>query len=302
MKKDIRPLAFLKDPPAWFMLTVWGAAIIFIALATVLTILSQEHWYVYLIYVCAAVFLAYSVFLIVRGVPKIKRAIVERAQKHAFTQNIISSYGFRTTAFFVVSLAINVAFALFNGAMGIIMHSIWYGIMACYYLFLSALRGGLLLGNLKAKKLAGGDEDAMGMFKLKIYRMCGISLFVLEAALAAAVTLMVLSDRPTAYSEIMAITCAAYTFYKIIFAVINVCKVKKLRDPLMQSFRNINLTDAAVSLLSLQVTLVAVFSDGQTAEMNTLNAITGFAVCALTIVLGVTMIVSATMRLKKMRQ
>ena len=185
--------------------------------------------------------------------------------------------------------------------MGIVTHSVWYGIMACYYIFLSALRGGLLYGSYRARKLAAGDDDAMAVYKLKMYRLCGISLFVLELALAAAVTLMILSERPTAYSEIMAITSAAYTFYKIIFAIINIRKVNRLHDPMLQSYRNINLTDAAVSLLSLQVTLVAVFSDEQTAEMNTFNAITGFAVCALTIVLGVLMIVNATIRLKKLK-
>ena len=52
----------------------------------------------------------------------------------------------------------------------------------------------------------------------------------MELALAAAVTLMILYERPTEYSEIMAITSAAYTFYKVIFAVVNVVKVRKLQD------------------------------------------------------------------------
>ena len=160
----------------------------------------------------------------------------------------------------------------------------------------------MLAGGRKIKKLAGGDGRALNIYKLKLYRLCGISLFVLELALAAAVSLMILSERPTAYSEIMAITCAAYTFYKITFAIINIRKAGKLRDPVLQSYRNINLTDAAVSLLSLQVTLVAVFSDEQTVNMNALNAVTGFVVCALTIVLGALMIVNATVRLKKINQ
>ena len=71
---------------------------------------------------------------------------------------------------------------------------------------------------------------------------------------------------------------------------------------MLQSFRNINLADAAVSLLSLQVTLVAVFSDGTDGAMNALNAVTGFAVCALTLALGVFMIVRANARLKKIKE
>ena len=302
MKKELRPIAFLKDPPALFIAAVWAAALIFIAAAIALTALSVTDWYTYIVYVFAAVFLTYSIYLIVRGVPKIKEAIIAKAKKHAFTDNIVSSYGFRTAVFFLISFAINVGFAVFNGVMGIVTRSAWYGIMSCYYIFLSALRGGLLAGGRKIKKLAGGDGRALNIYQLKLYRLCGISLFVLELALAAAVTLMILSERPTAYSEIMAITCAAYTFYKITFAIINIRKAGKLRDPVLQSYRNINLTDAAVSLLSLQVTLVAVFSDEQTINMNALNAVTGFVVCALTIVLGALMIVNATVRLKKINQ
>lgn len=302
MKKELRAIAFFKNPLAPFIAAVWAAALIFIAAAIALTALSVTDWYTHIVYVFAAVFLAYSIYLIVRGVPKIKGAIIAKAKKHAFTDNIVSSYGFRTAVFFLISFAINVGFAVFNGVMGIVTRSVWYGIMSCYYIFLSALRGGLLAGGRKIKKLAGDDGRALNIYQLKLYRLCGISLFVLELALAAAVTLMILSERPTAYSEIMAITCAAYTFYKITFAIINIRKAGKLRDPVLQSYRNINLTDAAVSLLSLQVTLVAVFSDEQTINMNALNAVTGFVVCALTIVLGALMIVNATVRLKKISQ
>ena len=46
------------------------------------------------------------------------------------------------------------------------------------------------------------------------------------------------------------------------------------------------------------VTLVAVFSDDRQQLLNTLNAITGFVVCALTIVIGIIMIVRGSAMLK----
>ena len=118
MKKELRPIAFLKDPPALFIAAVWAAALIFIAAAIALTALSVTDWYTYIVYVFAAVFLTYSIYLIVRGVPKIKEAIIAKAKKHAFTDNIVSSYGFRTAVFFLISFAINVGFSVLNGVMG----------------------------------------------------------------------------------------------------------------------------------------------------------------------------------------
>lgn len=302
MKKKLRVIEILKAPPAWLMLAVWTVCIILIAAAIALTVSSDTSWYACIVYAAAAVTLALSVYMAVKGITGLKRAIVARARRHRFTDNMISDYGFRTVAFFALSLTVNVGFALFNGAMGIATASVWYGIMACYYIFLSGLRGGILWGGHRIKDRANSDNRTAYALALRLYRRCGIFLFLLEIALSAAVALMILSERPTAFSEAMAIACATYTFYKIIFAVINLKKVKKLDNPLLQSLRNINLVDAAVSLFSLQVTMVAVFSDGKEMTMNIFNTITGFIVCALAIVLGIIMIVSATVKLNKIAE
>ena len=126
---------------------------------------------------------------------------------------------------------------------------------------------------------------------MKIYRGSGIALLPLEIALAGAVTLMVYRQDPMPHSEIAAITSAAYAFYKIILAAVNLCKVRKMDDPTLQALRNIGLTDAAVSLFALQPTLVRVFSGGDEERLLPLNAVVGFCVCALALGLGIWMIV-----------
>ncbi len=125
---------------------------------------------------------------------------------------------------------------------------------------------------------------------------------MLETALGGAVTQMVISESPSVHTQIMAIASAAYTFYKVTLAIYNLAKVKRYKDPLLQSFRNINRTDASVSLLALQTTMVAVFSEGADAEMKILNCVTGFFVCVLTIVLGIFMIVRANQKLKALKE
>lgn len=298
MKKFRRLILFLKKPPFPFLCIVWGITFALIAGTVILIVLNYMDWPVYIAYGVSAVFSVYTVYSLPRFIPKIKEMILERAKSHPFANSLLTSYGFRTVAFSVLSFVINIGFAVFNAVLGVITLSYWYAIFACYYIFLSVLRGVILVGSYQAKKRAAGDETFYSVYKLKLYRMCGIFLLILELALAAAVSLMILSTRPTEYSEIMAITSAAYTFYKIIFAIVNVFKVRRLQDPMLQCFRNINLTDAAVSLLTLQVTLVAVFSDEKTEMMNILNAVTGFIVCALTVVMGILMIVRSTIRLK----
>ena len=298
MKKFRRLILFLKKPPLSFLCIFWGITVALIAGTVALIVLNYMEWPVYIAYGVSAVFSVYTVYSLPRFIPKIKEMILERAKSHPFANSLLTSYGFRTVAFSALSFVINIGFAVFNAVLGVITLSYWYAIFACYYIFLSVLRGVILVGSYQAKKRAADDETVYADYKLKLYRMCGIFLLILELALAAAVSLMILSTRPTEYSEIMAITSAAYTFYKIIFAIVNVFKVRRMQDPMLQCFRNINLTDAAVSLLTLQVTLVAVFSDERTEMMNILNAVTGFIVCTLTVVMGILMIVRSTIRLK----
>ena len=298
MKKFRRLILFLKKPPFPFLCIVWGITFALIAGTVALIVLNYMEWPVYIAYGVSAVFSVYTIYSLPRFIPKIKEMMLERAKSHPFANSLLTSYGFRTVAFSVLSFVINIGFAVFNAVLGVITLSYWYAIFACYYIFLSVLRGVILVGSYQAKKRAADDETVYALYKLKLYRMCGIFLLILELALAAAVSLMILSTRPTEYSEIMAITSAAYTFYKIIFAIVNVFKVRRMQDPMLQCFRNINLTDAAVSLLTLQVTLVAVFSAERTETMNILNAVTGFIVCALTVVMGILMIVRSTIRLK----
>ena len=61
-------------------------------------------------------------------------------------------------------------------------------------------------------------------------------------------------------------------------------------------------TDALVSLLALQTTMTAVFSDGTDLSMRALNAVTGFTVCAVTVAMGVWMIVRTNKPLKKLAE
>lgn len=294
--------SYLKRPPAGFAVFAVLAAAACIAGAIACAACGYTGWYVYALYAAAALSLAYIVYLSVRGGSALRAKAAARVKAHPLAESFFSDAGFRSAALFSLSLIVNVAYALLCGVLGIALHSPWYGMFCFYYLLLSALRCGLLAASRRGKKRAGEDARGLLVSRWKLYRLCGIALFVLEFALAAAVTVMVAVGRPAPVSEVLAIASAAYTFYKVIFAAVGFIKVRRLHDPLLQAFRNINLADAAVSLLSLQVTLVAVFSQGEGESMKPLNAAMGFFVCLLTIALGVWMIAEAGARLRTLKE
>ena len=293
--------SYLKRPPAWFAACAFLLAAACIAGAIACAACGYTGWYVYALYAAAALSLAYIVYLSVRGGSALRAKAAERARAHPLAESFLFDGSFRAGVLFSLSFIVNVAYALLCGVLGIALRASWYGMFSFYYLLLSALRCGLLAGAMRSRRRAAGDARGLLVSRWKLYRLCGIALFVLEFALAAAVTVMVAVGRPAPVSEVLAIASAAYTFYKVISAAVGFVKVRRLHDPLLQAFRNINLADAAVSLLSLQVTLVAVFSQGEGESMKPLNAAMGFFVCLLTIALGVWMIAEAGARLRTLK-
>ena len=102
-----RLFRFLKDPPLAFAALVWLCAPGAVAGSIAIVAFEITQVWAYAVYVLAAVILAYGIFLAVRLSPRMKAGIVARANRHAFTGNLISDYGYRTVAFSVFSFAVN---------------------------------------------------------------------------------------------------------------------------------------------------------------------------------------------------
>lgn len=111
-------------------------------------------------------------------------------------------------------------------------------------------------------------------------------LLLLNLALSGVVLLTIAKGTAKTHSVIMVISIAAYTFYKITMAVINMVKVRKMQSPSLITIRNIGVADALVSILTLQTTMLASFQDTSTIDANQMNGITGLAVCILMRVLS----------------
>jgi len=136
--------------------------------------------------------------------------------------------------------------------------------------------------------------------KKKIYLANGAVLVPLDIALGALITVIMLRQKPTVTGEIMAITSATYTTYKVVMAIRNLLKAKAAQDFLIQTVRNIGIVDALTSLISLEVTLISTFGEAETdSDMKILMAISGLAVCAFTVGLGSFMIIKGAKALKR---
>jgi len=239
----------------------------------------------YVLFGISALSLSYTVYTLVLSYHDIKASVVGLVRKCAFLDKLIEEYSFRTLVFASLSFVINLAYVVFHIVISAISGSLWYGALAAYYVLLTVMRGGIVLYHRQTNKGALRDEET----ELRRYKITGVLLVLMPICLSAAIAEMVISNKGYRYAGFIIYAVAAYSFYKITMAVINVIKAKQSYGITIEAVRNIGLADALVSLLALQTAMFNSFAD---AEFNSSvpNALTGAAVCAFTVTIGVAML------------
>ena len=300
----LKILRKMKEPKPWLRAVVYLSTAIFCAAAIVLAVFSGANMGLqivsYVAYALAALSLAYSVYLIARAAPTLKARMIERLKRVGIAKRLLEQYGFRTVVFAAFSLALNIAYVAFNTVLAVYYKAVWYGALAGYYALLTALRSGIVFYHRRKSKTGGADETLLRETEIKKYRACGIMLTVIPFFLSFAILQMVTEGRAFVHLGWTSIAFAAYAFYKISMAIVNVVKARKEEDVTVLALRNIGLADAFVSILALQTCLLYAYSEG--VEYGFANALTGGAVCAATLVLGVIMIAQASKKTKELKR
>ena len=93
-------------------------------------------------------------------------------------------------------------------------------------------------------------------------------------------------DVGNKFHEIIMITIAVYAFSKITFAIVNLIKSRKCKDPLESAIRNISLVTALVSIASLQRSMLISFGNMNLNEIRLFNVLTSTGVSVLVFIIG----------------
>lgn len=271
-----------KKPRIWFIFIIYFITAVLCAGAIALLAFGIDGVPTYIIYGLAACSIGYSVYTIVRFAPKIKRGIIATVYRFGFTKKFVKELDFRTLITSSASLALNISYAVFNIVIAIISRSLWYGAIGIYHLLLVLMRSDVLLSR-KRESLAS-------------YVRCASLLTVLSVFLSFAVWQMAINDLAFVRFGWTIYAYAAFAFYKITMAIISFFKSRK-NALTTRALRFIGLADAAVSILALQTSLLYTFG-GDEVNKGAFNAITGAAVCALTLSLGISMAVLVALEKK----
>lgn len=168
------------------------------------------------------------------------------------------------------SLAVTFLFALYNGFLGLYHRSVWNGSICVYYLFLLSIRGGILFTE---KRVKGAENHRKESLRKRTFYITSVCFILMNLLLAVPILQMVYNQRTVRMGMIPAITMAAYTTCKIVMASVKVKKRKQSNNILTRELRILNFTDALVSVLTLQNTLIVVNGEGNSHDMFVLSCL-----------------------------
>ncbi|MBQ9795380.1 MAG: hypothetical protein IJW36_00260 [Clostridia bacterium] len=211
-------------------------------------------------------------------------------QKHKFTNKLLEDYGYRTIAFSVISFILNVAYISFVLVMAIMSKTAWYFTITVYYIVLAFMKGNVFYSK---KKYGTEIKEA------RAFRFSGIMFVVMTIVFSGVIVLIYKANHYFEYAGLLIYAVAAFTFYKLTLGIINIFKARKHDDLYIQNIRNINLANALISIIILQVAMFQAFSPSS--NLGIANALTGAGVSAIILILGIFMIIKANKRLKELK-
>ena len=125
-------------------------------------------------------------------------------------------------------------------------------------------------------------------------------MFLLNIAVTAIVIQMIHNAKYYEYPGTLIYAFAAYTFYSLISATINLIRYRSINRPILSAAKILSLANALISILALQTALFVQFGDGESSILI-LNGITGSTVCLSIFIMAILMIVHSTKKFKKLQ-
>ncbi len=271
--------------------------LLFIAISAVLLTVTfmrgrSEHPVAYVTYT----FSFYSFTVLCMRIPTAIRFFKNFKKNNKYLARYSDDAALRIKISLYGNFAYNAAYAVFQFTLGLWHSSLWYFAFAAYYIMLAIMR----LFLLRDVHSTAPDQDKLAQWNR--YRFCGIMLVLMNLALAVIVGMINVQGHQTAHHQITTIAMAASTFTLMTMAIVNVVRYSKFKSPLFSAAKTISLATSAVSMLTLETAMLGAFGSAEDAEFNALMPLlTGLAVTAFVLGMGIYMIVRANKKINKIK-
>lgn len=150
-----------------------------------------------------------------------------------------------------MSCAINTVYACYQGVNAFARNSLWFGVLAVYYLLLTAMRLTIV------RYLYVDASD--GRQELRRYRSIGVFLLTLGGIVIAMGELANRFGNHPNYPGSMVIFVGIYAVYAVVNSIVDVVRYRKIEDPTISATKAIAVANALISLYSVSTALVVYF-------------------------------------------
>lgn len=235
----------------------------------------------------------YMLLVICFRVPSVIKFFKKIKHENKYIKRYFSDVQLRINISLYGSLIWNIAFAIFQLGLGFYHNSLWFYSMFAYYVLLGTVRFFLLKHTRKYK----AAEELL--VENKKYLISGWLLLIMNIALGVIVFFIVKMNKTFYHHMITTIALAAYTFFTFTFAIVNLVRYKKYNSPVYSAAKTISLIAAAVSMLTLETTMLTTFGGPSDQLFNRLIlSLTGAAVVGFAITMAIRMIIIGNKRQK----
>lgn len=231
---------------------------------------------------------AYALVLLVLSLVPLARLLREKALRLPPVRMYLQQEVLRARIALYGGVCVNLVYAAYRGALGIAYGSVWFGATAAYYLVLSGIR--LFIA-------WGGFRGLTPRQEARRYTATGALMLLLSLAMAGMIVQMVLQNEGYSYPGTVIYASAAYTFYSLVLAAVNLGRRHRL-GLLLSAAKIVNFAAALMSLLALQTAMLAQFGGGE-AFRRAQNAMLGGFVTLATVGMAVAMIVRGLRQLRR---
>ena len=207
----------------------------------------------------------------------IREYALQRAKSTQLGARLMDDRRARVIAKAVCALIFNLLFAFYNGILGALTSSIIFVASSIYYLLLSSMRFLAVFLDRKGKE----QNDRLTA------SIVGVMLIILSVCFHITVIISMKAKTAARYGTITMIAIATFTFVKITMAMITAVRHRGEPSMLYKAINAVRYSEVAVSLLTMQQSMLVSFDGAAETGAVILNACTGAGVCFFILALGI---------------
>ena len=234
------------------------------------------------------------VIFLIFGAKKHLKKIKENILKIAIVNRFLTDAKFKTKITLTLSLIMNLIFIGLNILSAILSGSLWFYVLAFYYITLAFMRFTLLRYFISANV----DKHLLAEHRRSL--LCGWVMLLLNLCLLTALFLIIYQNKGYEYRGILIYVMTVYTLVITAQSVHNLIKYRKRKSPVMFAAKVISLSAALVSMLATETAMLARFGANSAPKFRRIIiSLTGGAVVLAVVAMSAYLIIHSLTEIKK---